>query len=112
MTINEGMEQLYKLGRLVKKIDRRLARIAYVEGHGRERECLLDIRRTLQDTIKYLAKEASEYISTVDDPILRDVLSMRYIACMSWRSVAYAIKGNTTDSVRMIVKRHWKEKRG
>ncbi len=43
-----------------------------------------------------------DYIKTVDDSFIRQILYYRHIACMSWQRVAMAIGGgNTADGVRM-----------
>lgn len=46
------------------------------------------------------------YIQSIDDPVTREVFTLRYVRHMSWRSVAMALGGgNTEDSVRKIAER-------
>jgi hypothetical protein len=45
----------------------------------------------------------NRYINSVDDSLVRQILSLRYIGGMSWRKVAFSVGGrNTEDTVRMI----------
>lgn len=55
-----------------------------------------NIRRCWQEL-----RRLSRYISTVEDSQMRQILTLRYIECLTWNQVADAIGGgNTEDSVR------------
>lgn len=44
----------------------------------------------------------TEYIYSIDDSLIRQILMYRYVNCLSWNQVAFNIGGaNTADSVRM-----------
>lgn len=48
----------------------------------------------------------SRYIATVDDSLMRQILTLRFVEGMSWRQVARGVGGNNTeDGVRKAVKR-------
>ena len=48
----------------------------------------------------------SRYIATVDDSLMRQILTLRFVEGMSWRKVARSIGGgNTEDSVKQACSR-------
>lgn len=49
-----------------------------------------------------------KYIQSVEDPLVRDIIRLRFEECLKWEQVAAKIKGNTKDSVRMILVRYFK----
>ncbi len=64
------------------------------------------LKRKLQRRINELMdmrEELEEYIDTVQDSLIRQILILRYVNGLSWQQVAASIGGgNTADSVRMI----------
>lgn len=42
------------------------------------------------------------YINSIDDSLVRQIMTLRYINGMTWNAVADTIGGNTEDSIRMI----------
>jgi len=74
------------LQRLRKKLEQRL-------------EELMEMRERLE-----------EYIETVPDSLIRQILILRYVNGLSWKQVAAHIGGgNTADSVRMLHNRFLKK---
>lgn len=56
-----------------------------------------------------LVEEITEYIDTVDDSLIRQIMILRYVNGLSWDGVADKIGGsNTADSVRMLHNRFLK----
>lgn len=46
-------------------------------------------------------KRMVEYINSIDDSLLRQILFYRHVSCMGWKQVALSIGGdNTADCVR------------
>lgn len=65
-------------------------------------------RRRLERCEK-LKQEIEDYIDGIGDSQLRQIIHCRYIEGYSWAKTAYVIGGgNTSDGVRMRVKRHLK----
>ena len=47
------------------------------------------------------------YICGISDSLTRQIFTLRFIKCFSWRQVAYKLGGgNTADGVRMLCKRY------
>ena len=56
--------------------------------------------------IQIQRKKIIEFISMVDDSLLRQIIYLRNVSCMSWNQVANEIGGNNTEgSVRMMYNR-------
>lgn len=47
-----------------------------------------------------------EYIQTVDDPLVRDIIRLKFDECLTWEQVAAKLKNNTADSCRKAVARY------
>lgn len=47
-----------------------------------------------------------KYIQSVEDPLVRDIIRLRFEECMKWEQVADALRGNTGDSCRKAVVRY------
>jgi DNA repair ATPase RecN len=55
-------------------------------------------------------EELEEYIATIPDSLIRQILTLRYVNGLSWAQVAAHIGGgNTADSVRMAHNRFLRE---
>ena len=53
--------------------------------------------------IQIQRKQIVEYIDTIEDSLVRQIMFYRYMSCMSWTQVAMEIGGsNTPDGVRKI----------
>ena len=57
-----------------------------------------------------LVEETNDYIENIDDSLIRQVITLRYINGLTWEQVAAHIGGgNTADSVRMMHDRFLKK---
>lgn len=78
------------VGRDVKKYEKQLTAL-------RQR-----LNRRLEQLIQQRDK-LEKYLDTIDDSMIRLILTLRYVECLSWRQIAQRIGGgNTPDSVRKI----------
>lgn len=54
-----------------------------------------------------LRGEVAEYIATVPDPYMRQILELRYLDNMRWNDIALELGGaNNEDSLRMMCVRY------
>lgn len=54
-------------------------------------------------------KNISEYINSIDDPLIRQIISYRFISCFSWEKTARSIGGNNkAESLRKKLYRYLK----
>jgi hypothetical protein len=75
-------------------IKRKLAQDEAIDEHERDR-------------LEKKVERIEEWIDTIDDPIVRDVVVYRFVKGYRWAKVAVLIGGdNTEDGVRMIVTRY------
>lgn len=66
------------------------------------------LRRRMEELMETRG-ELEEYIATIPDSLIRQILTLRYINGLSWQQVAAHIGGgNTADSVRMMHNRFLK----
>lgn len=57
-----------------------------------------------------LQEEANNFIDNIEDSLLRQIITLKYMNGMKWQEVASIIGGNNTaDSVRKIAERYLKE---
>lgn len=57
--------------------------------------------------IQIQRKKIIEYISGLNDSLLRQIVFLRNVSCMSWNEIAREIGGNNTEnSVRMMYNRN------
>ena len=74
---------------------------------------IADLRGLIDLNIKkcfYELNRLNRFIETVDDSMMRQILSLRYVNGLAWRQIAFSIGGNNTaDSVRMIHNRFLRE---
>ncbi|NLZ54653.1 MAG: RNA polymerase subunit sigma-24 [Thermoanaerobacteraceae bacterium] len=68
------------------------------------------LKRRLEELMEK-REEIEEYISTVPDSLIRQILTLRYVNGLSWQQIAVHVGGgNTADSVRMMHNRFLKKK--
>ena len=64
------------------------------------------LQRQLQNRLNELinlVEKTNTYISNIDDSLIRQIISLRYVNGLTWDQVAAHIGGNNTaDSVRMM----------
>ncbi len=61
------------------------------------------------DELIDLVEETNDYINNIDDSLIRQIITLRYINGLEWKQVAASIGGNNTaDSVRKIAERYLK----
>ncbi len=69
-------------------------------------ERIFELERVIEDKIRRAEAERikiERFISTVDDSLMRMILTCRYVKLMSWQQIAFRVGGyNTADSVRMM----------
>lgn len=116
--------QLEDLGREIKQSERRLSQLAalesglrawpFAEGFGASeklglerqlsgcrREVYIDLQLRLLEF-----KRLQRFISTLDDSLIRQILTGRYAEGKNWTQVAFQVGGgNTPDSVRKTAER-------
>lgn len=72
-----------------------------------------DIERVIETLllrIQHERKRVYEYISTLDDSLMRQIIMYRCLSLCSWEETAACIGGgNTADSVRMKFTRHFEK---
>lgn len=67
------------------------------------------LSRRMEELID-LVEETNEYIESIDDSLIRQIIALRYINGLTWEQVAASIGGNNTaDSVRMLCDRFLKK---
>ena len=65
--------------------------------------------KLMQCRIEY--NRLNRYIASIDDSLIRQIMTLRYVDCKSWWHVADGVGGNNTaDSVRMQHNRFLSEK--
>ncbi len=126
------LSQLYWLNREIEEDKRKLAELesaasggvakltgmphVSAEGRGLESYSILiaEQRELVASKITQsiiLYNQLNRYIASVDDSLIRQILSYRYANGLSWLQVAMHIGGgNTADSVRMIHDRFLKKR--
>lgn len=76
--------------------------VAIPEYEKRVKRLRKKLQRRLDDLMEK-REELEEYIETVPDSLVRQILSLRYINGLDWNQVAAHVGGgNTADGVRMI----------
>lgn len=74
-----------------------------------QREKIREIISAKLAEISFVEKEILEYINTIDDSLIRQIMIHRHIELKNWAQVAKDIGGASPDSLRMIEKRYIKE---
>jgi len=70
-----------------------------------------DIKLIIEGKLKEIQlqrKRIIEYIDSIDDSLLRQIMFFRNISCMSWNQVANEI-GSTENCVKQIYSRHFRK---
>ena len=76
--------------------------IDYEEYNHRVRRLQRKLNKRVEELLD-LVEEMNEYIENIDDSLVRQIITLRYINGLTWNQVALSIGGdNTADSVRMI----------
>lgn len=74
---------------------------------------IADLKSLLDLNLKkcfYELNRLDRYIQSVDDPLLRQIMTYRFINCYSWSKISYAIGGNNTpDGLRIKMMRFLKK---
>lgn len=127
MTIKE-LSQLYYLNREIEKDKRRLAELesaatsetSKITGMphgsgagdkiGQYAADIADLRSLIELNLQkcwYELNRLNRYISTVDDSLTRQILTLRFVNGLPWRQVAFSIGGkNSADSVKQVCSRY------
>lgn len=75
-----------------------------------QREKMRDIISAKLAEISFAEKEILEYIDTIDDSLIRQIMIHRHIELKNWAQIAKELGSNSTpDSLRMMHKRYIKE---
>lgn len=83
--------------------------IDYEDYNRKVRRLQRQLQRRLDELID-LVEETNSYIENIDDSLIRQIISLRYINGLTWDQVAASIGGNNTaDSVRMLCDRFLKK---
>lgn len=61
--------------------------------------------------IQIQRKKIIEYIESIDDSLLRQIMFLRNVSCMSWNQIANEL-GNTENCVKQIYSRHFRKEEG
>ena len=108
-------KQLSRLRDLKKEIKMYQERLAELQPLSEVKSCVLTgmpVSKSVSDKIGYsvikiintkntltkLCEEITEYIENVDDPIIRMILTYRYINNFSWEKTAFKIGGGNRAS--------------
>ena len=70
-----------------------------------------DVERIIENMLEEIQikrQEIYEYISSLEDSLMRQIIMYRCMSLCTWNEVAmYVGGGNTADSVRMLFNRHF-----
>ncbi len=70
------------------------------------KQTFVEIIEEIQEKIDKQKEEIYEYINTIEDSLLRQIVVYRCVSCMNWTQVANRVGGgNTAESVRKIYER-------
>ena len=130
MTKDE-LSKLYWLNREIEREKRRLDELTaaaesvtasitglpHVTGNSRRSEDIMILLAEQREFVDLKVKESvieynrlNRYIASVDDPLMREILALRFVNGLSWRQVAASLGGgNTAESVRKMCERYLKK---
>ncbi|MFR1179465.1 MAG: hypothetical protein ACLSDH_05380 [Bacilli bacterium] len=125
------LSQLYYLKKEIRQLERRIKELetaamdctAKITGlpHGtgvndkigNYTAQIADLKSLLDLNLKkcfYELNRLDRYIQSVDDPLLRQIMTYRFINCYSWSKISYAVGGNNTpDGLRIKMMRFLKK---
>lgn len=127
----EELKQIYYLNKEIKMWQRELDRLqckSLVKGQeitgmphvpgisdkvgdiATEIKYIEDIIKGLLARIQIERRRIMEYIDNIDDSLLRQIIFLRNVSCMSWNQIAKEIGNNTEDSVRKMYDRFIKNR--
>lgn len=79
--------------------------IGYKEYDNKLNRLQRKLSRRVEELID-LVEEINEYIENIDDSLVRQIITLRYVNGLGWSAVAAHIGGgNTPDSVRKVAER-------
>lgn len=117
MTVKK-LSQLYYLNREIKMDKRRLHRMeacARNEPVGKASAEAADLRGIIEakhQQCLYERNRLERYISSIDDSLLRQIFTYRFVNGLSWAQVAAHIGGgNTEGGVKMLCYRYLRQTR-
>lgn len=127
----EDLKQIYYLNREIKMWQRELERLqckSLIKGQeitgmpfitgtsdkvGDLVSTIADIEAIIRGKlaeIQVQRKKIIEYIDSIDDSLIRQIVFLRNVSCMSWNQIANELGGfNTEDGVRKIYDRFLKK---
>lgn len=126
MTIKE-LSRLYRLNRKIEQLKGQQAQLEYSLSTGAsvpglphvdindeaQRYSIERVKADIDANVKQSIVEydhLNRYISEIADPLISQIVALRFVNRLSWRDIAQHIGGdNTADSVRMIVQRFLRE---
>lgn len=111
--INMKQEQLKRLEAIAESTTAQLSDMPHGSGTsdkiGKTAAEIADIKALIQLKIQEYWHEynrLTRYINDIDDSLIRQIMTLRYINGMTWNAVADTIGGNTDDSVRKMHDRY------
>ena len=107
------MSDMPKAHNVGSAVEDMVMRIAQLESNiAQKRSAILDIRITIstRQTLCLLErKRLEEYISSIDDSLLRQIFTLRFVNGLPWEQVAESIGGgNKAESARQACYRYLK----
>lgn len=106
MTLRE-LSQLYYLNREIEMDRLRLQELEHDSHRSQEVNTLSDILEAKHRQCLSERTRIEQYIAGIEDSLLRQIFTYRFVNGLPWRQVAACVGGgNTEDSVRMLCKRH------
>lgn len=82
--------------------------IDYKTYNGKLNRLQRKLNRRVEELID-LVEETYEYIDNINDSLIRQIITLRYVNGLTWEQVAASIGGNNTaDSVRKMAERFLK----
>lgn len=94
-------------------VENAVMRIAQLESNiQRKRDAVLDMRvliSTRQTLCLLERKRLEEYINTVDDSLLRQIFTLRFVNGLPWEQVAFSLgNGSSGEAARIMCYRYLK----
>ena len=113
--INMKQEQLKRLEAIAESTTAQLSDMPHGSGVndkiGKTVAEISDIKALIQLKIQEYWHEynrLTRYINSIDDSLIRQIMTLRHINGMKWNAIANTIGGNTEDSIRKMHDRYLK----